>query len=227
MTNVVLFTPKSELDKKQNLQEFISFAKQLPPLSQEMDYESNYWKGVVNFTKLGVNARDKTPENLLHPSIIPFAKAYVIYCKSVEKTKNTHQLKAIRVIEKAILQSHPDIDVTQIDSNVLDRAAQIAREKYGTGSYQAGCHLEKLCDFLVNKKIVEYFSWKNPINRPEDTIEKVGKKGKEARDKRLPDEDALLAIAEIFSLGEENLSPRDIFTTSTMTLLLSAPARRG
>lgn len=225
MTNVVLFTPKSELDKKQNLQDFLNFAKQLPPLSQEMDYDSNYWKGIVNFTKLGVNARDKNPENLLHPSIIPFAKAYVIYCKSVEKTKNTHQLKAIRVIEKAILQRHPDIDVTQIDSNVLDRAAQIALETYGTGSYQAGCHLEKLQTFLVNKKIVEYFSWKNPIKRPEDTIEKVGEKGKEARDKRLPDEDALLAIAEIFALGEENLSPRDIFITSTITLLLSAPAR--
>ena len=41
----------------------------------------------------------------------------------------------------------------------------------------------------------------------------------------MPDEDALLAIAEIFALGEENLSPRDIFTTSTITLLLSAPAR--
>jgi len=139
MTNVVLFTPKSELDKKQNLQDFLNFAKQLPPLSQEMDYDSNYWKGIVNFTKLGVNARDKNPENLLHPSIIPFAKAYVIYCKSVEKTKNTHQLKAIRVIEKAILQRHPDIDVTQIDSNVLDRAAQIALETYGTGAFPFTC----------------------------------------------------------------------------------------
>lgn len=56
-------------------------------------------------------------------------------------------------------------------------------------------------------------------------MKKLGKKEKRLRDKRLPDEDALLAIAEIFALGEENLSPRDIFTTSTITLLLSAPAR--
>jgi hypothetical protein len=38
-------------------------------------------------------------------------------------------------------------------------------------------------------------------------------------------EDALIAIAEIFSIGAENLSPRDIFTTSCIALLMAAPAR--
>lgn len=130
--------------------------------------------------KVGINAKDKNPENLLHPSIIPFAKAYVIYCQSARRNKKHSSDKSHSQSKKAILQNHPDVDITQINSNILDRAAQIAQETYKTGSYQAGCHLEKLQTFLVNKKLLNIFSWKNPIKRPEDTIEKVGKKGKEA-----------------------------------------------
>lgn len=67
--------------------------------------------------------------------------------------------------------------------------------------------------------------WKNPIPRACDVVEKVGKVGGENREKKLPDENALFAIAEIFNIGEEGLSARDIFTTSCITLLLAAPSR--
>ncbi|MCZ5510176.1 hypothetical protein O5475_05550 [Escherichia coli] len=51
------------------------------------------------------------------------------------------------------------------------------------------------------------------------------KKADEARLSKLPDETALNAMAEIFSLPDEALSCRDIFTTSIFALLMCAPSR--
>jgi hypothetical protein len=82
-----------------------------------------------------------------------------------------------------------------------------------------------MSNFLCENKIINNFTWKNPIKRGEDTIDKIGEKGKQYREKKLPNEEALIAIAEIFSIGVENLSPRDIFTTSCIALLMAAPAR--
>jgi len=224
--NILIFTPKFEKDAKQNLEDFFSFAEKLPPLNQKMDYASEYWKGAVNFTKMGVPSRNRDPVNLLDESIRPFFKAYLLYSQTLNPTVAFNEMRAIRSLEKVMIRVNNKVGIISINSAILDQAAQEARESYAPkAAYHAGSHLEKLQKFLVNKKIIRPFSWLNPVKRPEDTGEKVGKKGTENRNKKLPDEDALLTIAEIFSYGEEQLSARDIFTTSAITLLLAAPAR--
>nr|WP_228712824.1 hypothetical protein [Klebsiella pneumoniae] len=45
------------------------------------------------------------------------------------------------------------------------------------------------------------------------------------RNDKLPDEAALLAIADIFSKNDELLSPRDKFTSAVFALLLCCPSR--
>ena len=224
--NILIFTPKFERDAKRNLRDFISFAKNLPPLNEKMDYASPYWKGAVNFTKVGVSSQNRDPVNLLDDSIMPFAKAYVLYSQTLNRAKTFNEMKAIRSIEKVMKRSNDRVDVLIINSVVLDQAAQEIRESYSSqAAYHGGAHLEKLQKFLIDKKIIKSFSWLNPIKRGEDTVEKVGKNGAENRNKKLPDENALLALAEIFALGEERLSSRDIFTTSAIAILLTAPAR--
>jgi hypothetical protein len=224
--NVLIFTPKFEKDAKQNLEDFISFSEQLPPLNQNMDYNSPFWKGAVNFTKVGVSSQNKDPIHQLDQSIMPFAKAYLLYSQTLNPAKAFNEIKALRVIEKVMLRASGQADVLNITATVLDLAAQEIRESYSRqAAYHGGTHLEKLQKFLVDKKIIKPFTWLNPIKRGEDTVEKVGKKGIEHRNKKLPDENALLAIAEIFALGEESLSQRDIFTSSSIALLMAAPAR--
>jgi hypothetical protein len=56
----------------------------------------------------------------------------------------------------------------------------------------------------------------------------MGSTGEEAdkrRQEKMPDERALTALAEISSIKTNLLSPRDVFTSSTMTLMFCAPAR--
>ena len=125
-----------------------------------------------------------------------------------------------------MLRAHGSVDITLVKPSILDSAAQFARENYAPqAAYHCGVELEVMSNFLCENKIINNFTWKNPIKRGEDTIDKIGEKGKQYREKKLPNEEALIAIAEIFSIGVENLSPRDIFTTSCIALLMAAPAR--
>ncbi|EPC3544297.1 hypothetical protein ACRZCT_003959 [Aeromonas hydrophila] len=232
MSELINFKPRHEFEHKKNLADFIELCESyphLPPIRDSQDkyyYDSAYWTGVVNFTKLGVNARKRGKEFELDESIMPFAKAYFTFQQSHAPTKSKNESKALRVIELAMLRAHGTVDITQVNSAILDNAAQLAREYYAPqAAYHCGVELEVMSRFLCEKKIVKNFTWKNPVKRGEDTIDKVGEKGKQYRDKKLPNDDALVAIAEIFSLGEVNLSPRDIFTTSCIALLMAAPAR--
>lgn len=232
MSDIINFKPKYEFEHKLNLAEFIELCEsypRLPPIKSSQDkynYNSAYWSGVANFTKLGVNAKKRGCEFELDKSIMPFAKAYFTYQQSHSPTKSKNELKALRVIELAMLRAHGSVDITQVKPTILDNAAQLARENYSPqAAYHCGAELEVMSNFLCENKIVNNFAWKNPVKRGEDTVDKIGEKGKKYRERKLPNEDALIAIAEIFSIGAENLSPRDIFTTSCIALLMAAPAR--
>lgn len=232
MSELILFKPKHGFEHKRNLANFIEICFTYPHLSPQRssqgdyDYGSAYWTGVVNFTKLGVNSRKRGKELELDGSIMPFAKAYFTYQQSHARTGTKNESKALRVIEQVMLQTHGTADITQLTPTVLDNAAQLARESYSPqAAYHCGRELEIMCRFLCENKMVKRFTWKNPLKRAEDTVDKVGVKGKEYRERKLPSDEALEAIAEIFSLGEEVLSPRDIFTSSCIALLMAAPAR--
>lgn len=226
MSNITIFVPKFELDTAQNLKDFIKFSQKLPPLNDKMEYNSPCWKGVASFIKFGVPSQNKDVAYQLAPSIMPFAKGYLIYSQTQKRTNNPNEIKALRAIEAAMLISHGLVDITKINASVLDNAAQVSREKLGVdAAYQCGCHLQKLQVFLAKKHIIPKFTWKNPNKRGADVVEKVGEEGRANREKKLPDENALLAIAEISNLPTSSLSNRDIFTTSATPILLCAPAR--
>jgi hypothetical protein len=226
VSEITIFIPKFELDAVQNLKNFIDFAQKLSPLNEKMEYDSPYWKGVANFIKFGVPSQNKDVANQLCSSIMPFAKGYLIYNQTQKVTKNLNEIKALRAIEAAMLISHGAVDITKINSAVLDNAAQMARKNLGVNTaYQCGCQLQKLQVFLAKKNIIPKFTWKNPNKRGVDVLERVGKEGAANREEKLPDENALLAIAEISNLRTSSLSNRDIFTSSATPILLCAPAR--
>ncbi|EPC4055530.1 integrase [Vibrio parahaemolyticus] len=226
MSNLILFTPKHEQVQRANLVDFISLVEEsYPQLNDEIEYESYYWPKVGNFTKIGVSSRNKGEENRLHPSIIPFAKAYVAYSKTHNRSRNTNQLYALRAIEAACIEAYGEVDIAKLGVIDFDRAAQAAKDGMGGGAaYQAGAHLKKLHTFLIEKRIIEPFLWKNPIKKPAE-ITTVGDKAEKRRQEKMPDDNALIALAEIFAQKDEDLSPRDVFTTSTMALMYCAPER--
>src|SRR5690606_35726983 len=107
----------------------------------------------------------------------------------------------------------------------IDLAAEIAKKNYKGSAYAVGRHLKIFLDFLRKIKILDLPEWKNPIKKPVNKSITLDQESEDHRASKLPDENALFALADIFSRKESELSERDIFVTSSMSLLLAAPER--
>lgn len=223
MSNVVLFSPKHELDCKRNLADFIEFARdKLTVFGSDFDWESNNWPDVGNFTIQGAPSRGFTEEQLLDSDLLPFAKAYVRYSCGFHSNKLKNEFKALRCIEQALLMVKGKADITLTDIEVLDVSAEVARN-YKSTAYQSGLALVKLVKFLNEHGIVSTkLSFKNPIKKPPE-INRTDAEGKQKRAGKMPEDHWLDSMAEMFSNKLE--APRDVFTTSIFGLLMSAPSR--
>jgi len=223
MNEIVLFTPKSEIDSRKNLQSFVEMCRdRLTVFGDTINWEDDVWPGIANFTVVGAPARGFKREQILNKEILPFAKAYLRYQQGHNPTKLKNELKAIRCIEKALLYSYGKADITLVNTQVLDVAAEVARE-YQSTAYQAGIQLVKLVNFLnqsgiISKKII----WKSPFSKPKE-LNRTDAETKRKRIKKIPSNHCLEYMAEMFANDFKN--PRDRFTTSIFSLLMCAPSR--
>ncbi|EJG1563314.1 integrase [Vibrio parahaemolyticus] len=225
MADVLIFKPKHELEHTKNQADFIELGRQIAPLNDEYVYDENYWAKVGNFTIFGANSRQKNPDELLDESLIPFAKAYVTYGGGTTSGINV-KFQALRAINAAWQRLHKgeDFETTKLTVKDFDAAQRSAKESLSAGAaYQAGRGLNKLLNFLIEYKLVKPFKWKSGLKKPAENA--TGDDADKRRQDKMPDENALMALASVNAQKTEDLSPRDIFTTSTMTLLLAAPNR--
>lgn len=223
MADVLLFVPKAERDARSNLEDFIEMCRdRLTVFGEDLDWYSNAWPKVGNFTIKGAPSRGYTEEQYLNSEILPFAKAYVRYQQGLNKSKNINEFKAIRCIEPALIATKGKADITLVDTTVMDVAAQFARE-YDATAYQAGSALAKLVKFLNESKIApKRIEWRNPITKPKE-INRTDREAQEKRANKLPDDLQLEGMAEMFANDLQH--PRDRFTTSIFALLMCAPSR--
>ena len=226
MAEIFNFTAKSEIDAAGNLSQFIERCKtELTVFGESLDWVKWRWPKAGNFTKLGANSRTQDEKDKLDGEFIEFAKAYFRYQQGHKPTGTKNELKALRAVERALLQSMQCASISKISVSTFDLAAQLMTESYAGGSaYHGGRELERLAVFLTTKNLVssDLSNWKNPIPRKRDEIQ-TGKKAKDRREKKMPAEDALAAMAEIFANNPND--PRDIFTSSVFAMLLCAPSR--
>jgi len=226
MDNLIYFPSEKIQSPYSEIKRFIDFVKQLSELNIDIKFDENYWKGEVNFVKTGISSKDRSPENLLDHSILEFAKAYVKYQRINNKLKTQDTILAIRAIEKICLDRYGEVDLTKLVIADFDLAAENAKVNYKASSaYHVGRQLKILLDFLRQLKIVALPEWKNPIKKPADKSIVLDEESEEHRASKLPDEDAIFALADIFSRKDSELSDRDIFVTSAVSLLLAAPER--
>ncbi|WP_047337932.1 integrase [Pseudomonas protegens] len=223
MAEILLFIPKSERDARSNLEDFIEMCRdRLTVFDESLDWYSNAWPKVGNFTVKGAPSRGYTEDQYLNSEILPFAKAYVRYQQGLKPSKLINEFKAIRCIEPALLAVKGKADITLVDTTVMDIAAQFARE-YDATAYQAGSALAKLVKFLNDSKIApKRIEWRNPIAKPKE-INRTDKGTQDKRANKLPDDLQLERMAEMFANDPQ--LPRDRFTTSIFALLMCAPSR--
>jgi hypothetical protein len=223
MSNVAVFTPKHELDNQANVNDFISLGERLQPLNDTYQFSCNYWDGIGNFTVFCVSSKDRSDSNLMHESILPFAKAYITFLGGT-KSQISSRMYALRAVNAACVEKYGYVDISKLNATDFDRGASIAQKCLGQGAaYQAGAAMKRFLLFLVENKMITPFVWKSPINKQKE--KETGDAADEERQKKMPDDRALLALAKVAAAKTQDMTPRDIFTSSTMTLLFCAPNR--
>ena len=226
MSDIFNFVPKSELEATLNLKHFIENCKSnLTVFGEGLNWSDWKWPKAGNFTKIGAHSRTQNLDDRLSEDFIEFAKAYFRYQQGHNPTGTKNELKALRAIESALLQVSSTANISDLSVTVLDEAAQIVKKHYLAGAaYHGGREIERLACFVSIKNLIpqDLSHWKNPIPRKKDEIQ-TGPEAKSRREKKLPSEVALNALAEIFSNNPQD--PRDIFTSSTFAMLMSAPSR--
>lgn len=251
MSEPIRFVPRSILDAKANLAEFIEWVRRrLPALKDGNHFEDNAWsieglgaKGGSNkfiyFTKRGVNPLQHYPNGrrkgdhaqvpetlLLGEPFRAFAKALLVYLHAREKaTTFSRRLTAFRYLEFALLEMTGSLCPTATTPEILNRACAMAIEDGGaTQPAETGNFLAFIYRKMVELGLVAVPSqWESPIRQVSSGRSRVGKKFDEERQKKLPSPLALEALAAIFNSESDDLS--EIFATSVCALMLCAPDR--
>ncbi|MBV7477655.1 integrase [Pseudomonas sp. PDM31] len=238
MSKIIRFIPKHEFSAQQNLNEFIILARDQLTLWSDLEgfsWDANRWctpfrtVRFINFEHASLHSRKK-PElhQLMHPFFAEFAKAYLRYKNTLCPRKTlSNQMQALRVIEFALSQDFEIPDITKFEQRHWDRAITAletfaARENICTLIKSI---LKMLADlFIVN---VDPTFWNHPYQGLHSyNVINGSRAPDEIKAKKIPNQDALLTIAEVFSRGEsETYSAEDVLVTSITGLLLSAPMR--
>ncbi len=237
MAEIVLFTPRAELDAAANLRGFVEMARdRLTVFGPDLPFHESVWDvtdAVATKAKGGKRERitfstsstagNKAP-SMMHEPFLSFAKGYVRYMHGLRPTKAIHgRLAALRALEAALAESGVVPDPVHVDSGVLNRAAQILVARLGDGAaYRAGQQLEILATWMAENRLTAVPArWRNSIKRPAGGV-RVGKEADERRAEKMPSQAALDALPKVFLLATE---PADVITASAAAIMLSAPDR--
>jgi hypothetical protein len=226
LAEIIQFIPKRDVDARENLAEFIRRCRsELTVFGADLQWDENYWPTAgISFGNMDQKSRALAIEKAMQQPFVEFAKAYVRYQQGHKPTKTKQEMPALKCLERALSLSSGRADLAELNIAILDMAATIARDQLSSGqAYHTGRELARLASFVSEKYLISgRLDWKSPNKRPTDTI-RTGDKARQLREKKLPHEDAVSALADIFA-GNPN-SPRDIFTSSVCALLLCAPSR--
>lgn len=238
MTKIIHFTPRKDLSAQKNLEAFIAMARDHIPTWG--DQKGFTWNGTrwptthstIRFTNEENSklhpSKLPSPEQLMQPAFMEAAKAFLRHRHHTGPHVGVgREMQALRALEYVLRQDMGDADITKVSQRHFDQAMIILKRHVdvsGTATELLSI-LKRLADYAIVTPSAHY--WVHPY---------VGALGYEKRrgalapqhvkDEKVPDQDALLAIAEVFGHGfHQPQEPVDTLVTSITALLLSAPMR--
>lgn len=224
-SRVIPFISRNDLTASINAQSFITHMKGCF-VGTESEWGAVRWPG-LGFSKLGCKSVKIPPDMVMDADFMSFAKAYLMHRRVVDPRINIAQHGIMfRALEAALVKAHGSGKIHLCTIADLDEAAQIAQSHFSRNTaYGTGIYLTRMTEFLTS-----YFmcgqnlkGWVSPQPRPIDKLHTTGKEAEEARSKKLPGEAEMEAVAEIFASNPT--TPKDIFTSSALALLMCAPSR--
>lgn len=229
MGEIVQFVPRADRDAIANLAEFIRLAREeLTVFASGGAWDKDKWQHnetiVVFATKTApLDSYSYTP---MAEPFMQFAKAYVRYHYSHNPVKSlAMMLQALRCVEAGLLAACGRSDIRLLNAAVLDVCAAKCREFYASEDvhHKTGLQLQSIFAFLREKQIGPSLPvWKSPFKKPVILTEDLGEVGQAHRAAKLPTNDDMLAVADLFALADDTESR---FYSSIFILLMVAPSR--
>ncbi|MDR2215740.1 MAG: hypothetical protein LBE59_07860 [Nevskiaceae bacterium] len=229
MGEVFQFTSRADLDAKGNLAEFIRQCRdELTAFGERNAWDNDRWSEGKTVVVFG----SKTPELGTYsftPMADPFkqfAKAYIRYHYSHRPVKSlAPMLQALRCVEAGLLCARGAAEVGLLNGAVMDVCAEKCREFYGSGDVRCntGRHIESVFDFIRKERFISGLPlWKSPFRKPSILTEDIGAEGREYRQSKLPSNETMLLVADLFALANDAESR---FFSSILMLLMATPSR--
>lgn len=229
MGDIVQFVPRAEHNASANLKEFIHLAKEeLTAFGGYGAWDSDKWKQgdtVAVFATKTAHLDSYSFIPLAEP-FKEFAKAYVRYTYSHRPTKDlAATVQALRCVEAALLDACGRAAISMLSVAVMDACAAKCREFYSSAEVQCntGRKIQAIFDFVREKHLVPSLpAWKSPFKKPAILTEDLGEAGQAHRAKKLPTNEAMLAVADVFAQADD---PESRFFSSILILLMATPSR--
>lgn len=238
MTNIIQFTPRKELSAKQNLEAFIEIARNHIPTwggQKGFTWDAARWPTThrtIRFTNeenAGLHpSKTPSPEQLLHPTFMEVAKAYLRHRHHLGPHMNIgREMEALRALEYVLRQNMGEPDITKVSQRHFDQALNVLSRQKAAGAIARELLniLKRLADYAIVTPGAHY--WTHPYVGARSYHKTHGALAPQhVKDKKVPDQDALLAIGEVFSRGyHQPQEDVDKLLTCITALLLSAPMR--
>ncbi|EEG07330.1 integrase [Pseudogulbenkiania ferrooxidans] len=237
MNEVLLFTPKQELDALDNLEGFITMCRErLTVFGADLAFDAHIWDVTKECARKGqgtkreritfctlTTAGTKCPEPM-SSAFRSFAQAYIRYMQGMRPVVGLgFRMAALRALEAALTENGAERSPVKADTGIFNRAAQLLHARFSEGAaYRIGIQLQMVADFLAtNRLTVVPLRWHNSIKRPAGGT-RVGKEFDEQRASKLPSPRALEVLPKVFRLA---VAPADILVSSIAAILCSAPDR--
>ena len=230
MGETVQFVSRPRVAARENLEAFVRLARdKLTAFAEGGAWDEVTWRNdreSVVFCKYRPRSEARRPPVPLAEPFLTFAKAYVRYRYSHKPvTSLPVMISALRMVERALIEVTGRADILDLSVPVLDLNARFFAEFKRTKSvqYQEGRHIEAIADFCREHGLVPALpSWKSPFKRQRALTEALTEEGARHRESKLPTNDQMLALADLFARGDDVESQ---YFTSISMLLMVAPSR--
>ena len=229
MGDLVQFVPRAERDAQENLNEFIRLAKEdLVAFGSGGAWDGDRWQHdetVVVFATKTAPLAAYTYTPLAQP-FKEFAKAYIRYRYSHRPVKDLSTvMHALRCVEAALLSATGSAKVSALTGAMMDLSADKCRVFFTSDEVRCntGREIYKVFQFLREKNLVPSLPvWRSPFKKPVILTEDLGPAGQSHRASKLPSNDAMLAVADLFARAND-LESR--YFSSIFALLMATPSR--
>lgn len=240
MNQIIRFTPKHDASAHQNLKNFIALARDELTLWSNLkcfSWDAAVWPTTnqairfIIFEHRNLHAcKPPKTHQLMHPAFANAAKAYMRYTHTLRQKKTISvEMTALRAIDFALRQDMAVPDISKFEQRHWDKAINAvqdlsSRQRICSYMKEILCVLAELFILTADPRF-----WKHPYVRKHSFDSTRGSRAPdEVKANKIPDQDALLAIAEVFSRGDsETLEDVAVMITCITGLLLSAPMRIG